>query len=795
MSDESVKHGYGSMKRRNLDIKKLIKKRIENRLKGQVFLEKGSGVVKKNANMGENERNRLRMQPGAGKPKVNVQSISHAERDAYRRGILPQALSQTSQKKVNIIISAYDCVEFIEECLNSIQTQTYKNWRILLGIDGCEKTLQKVKEIRYKYSNLEVFYAEKNEGPYVMFNSLMNLVSDNEYVQIFGADDRMNPNMLENMSRYETPAVSYNDGVLFVKKEVMKKVGGFRDWRCAADSDMLFRIKLAVNESIRIAPQYFFRREHDKQLTKSSGTNFSSVLRKSYVKIYESNKRSKNPDVYIEPVLNHIERVKYNIFTAIPVNGRHELLPHTIKRLLTKCGVSKVYCMGDDDNDKKICEKAGAEWVDHPNFPLGSKWNSGIEAALKSGVVYDGFLFVGSSDWVSENWIDTFSQYLSEYDMVGTTNCYFLDINTNSKKRLVHWGGYSNDRKGEAIGIGRIYSMRIIKKLNGKLFVDELDNSMDYTSMQKVLSVGGKIKTLVGDNSSTVSISTNKWVNKHLFEKDVKNHSNSLEIANVNEWLRMWYPEGFKVFPCRIDQVYLSESVENFREELKKKYELKNFYSKNDPVFIFGMHRKEDYRFAFNHPSHKVIFWCGSDAMKMLPLIHRLKNVTHLAGSKFVSDDLTRNGVKHSFVPVTTASLDLPVCPRGDSIYFYYSENAGDFYGMNFLDEIKSCTGLDVIVAKTDTYSHKELIEIYKKCFIGLRMTPHDGIPTTGCELGLMGRRIVHNGNQPNCLNYKNIKDVIKIIKKEYSHRKEDNSEIADQMRRFLDVGDSWLYV
>lgn len=725
---------------------------------------------------------------------INVNSLHIKEQIVFKEDDDFKEKIVDDTKKINVIISAYDCDEFIEECLDSVKNQTYTNIRILLGIDGCEKTLKKVKEIRGKYPNLDVYYSIENNGPYKMFNTLLQFVPNNEYVQIFGADDKMNPDMLQEVSKYEI-AVVFHDGVLFSRKDIINRVGGFRNWRCAADSDILFRLEHLIDQEIPRLPVLFFRREHDKQLTRASNTNFNSELRKSYIKIFEDNKKSTNPDIYIQPIYNSVEKITYKIFTAIPVNGRHELIKHTIIRLLTKCGVSKVYCMGDNNDDKKVCEESGAEWVNHPNFPLGKKWNSGIEAALKSGIDYDGFLFVGSSDWIGEDWINTFSPYLSEYDMIGTTNCYFLDINTNGEKRLIHWGGYSNHRVGEAIGIGRIYSMRIIKKLNGKLFPEEMDNSMDYMSMNNVISAGGKIKTFVSDNAKTVSISTNKWINKHNFDNEI-NNPNSVQIFNVNEWLQKWFPDGFRIFSSRIDQVYLSESVESFRLELKEKYKLKNFYDVNKPVFIFGMHRKEDYEFALKHSPHKVIFWCGSDAMNIdTEMINQLKNFTHLAGSKFVSDDLTKNGIEHLFVPVTTASFDLPVCPRGDSIYFYYSKDAENFYGMNYLDEIKSRTGLNIIVATIDTYSHEELIDIYKKCFIGLRMTPHDGVPTTGCELGLMGRRIIHNGNQPNAINYTDVNDVIRLIQEEYSHRKEDNSNIAMDMRKFLDIDDFWLYV
>jgi glycosyltransferase involved in cell wall biosynthesis len=217
-------------------------------------------------------------------------------------------------KKINVIISAYDCAEFIEECLNSIEKQTYKCYKILLGIDGCEKTLEKIKEIHQKYSNLYVYYSEENNGPYQMFNALIQLVPNGEYIQIFGADDVMNINMLENMSKYEIPTVSRNDGVLFINKNVLNIVGGFRDWKCGADSDMIHRITLATKSKMYYVSQYFFRREHDKQLTKHYNTNFDSNLRKRYIEITENNKKSKNPDIYITPICSIIKRILYETF-------------------------------------------------------------------------------------------------------------------------------------------------------------------------------------------------------------------------------------------------------------------------------------------------------------------------------------------------------------------------------------------------------------------------------------------------------------------------------------------------
>ncbi len=212
-------------------------------------------------------------------------------------------------KNVNIIISIYDGAEFIEECLDSIQAQTYRNYKILLGVDGCQKSLDKIKEIRYKYDNLFVYYSNKNEGCYAMFNALINLVPDKEYIQVFGADDVMYSDFLQTMVKYDFPCVNRNHGVLFIKKEMFKPLGGFRHWWCAADTDMIYRIQLYYHKKIDYVEQKFYRREHDKQLTVAYSTNHKSELRQKYIKETERNWHSNKPKIYIKPYMSKIKEL------------------------------------------------------------------------------------------------------------------------------------------------------------------------------------------------------------------------------------------------------------------------------------------------------------------------------------------------------------------------------------------------------------------------------------------------------------------------------------------------------
>lgn len=241
-------------------------------------------------------------------------------------------------------------------------------------------------------------------------------------------------------------------------------------------------------------------------------------------------------------------------FAAIPVKGRKELVVHTIQRLL-KIGVD-VYCMGDYASDQVVCENAGAKWVYALNEPLGRKWNAGIKAALKSKTKYDGFLFVGSSDWVCELWPYYYGKYLEEYDMVGTLGNYYLDVYSDVNIELVLWKGYSlHDprelmRYGEPTGIGRMYSMRILKILEGDLFPEHAIAGMDAGSLANLIKYGGTMKAFESDEMlPCVSISTNKWENKHSF-KDVKKQLSSVIIPEEqrNLFIDRWFPEARKIF-------------------------------------------------------------------------------------------------------------------------------------------------------------------------------------------------------------------------------------------------------
>ncbi len=236
---------------------------------------------------------------------------------------------KTQQIGVSIIIPAYKTQDFIEECLNSIENQTYfknnNNYEILLGIDACEDTLEKVKEIQYKYKNLFVFYFKKNVGWAIIKNSLVDRAINNNIV-FFDSDDIMYNDFIEetlniiknnnevDLIRYKYVKLKNNKkiksntpalGSCFIKKEKFIKIGGYYNLPCASDREFYERVLKNNFNVYVIEKSLFIYRFHEKQLTKSDDFGMISKIRR---KIHKKIKKLTSTE---------IERETTNVFEII----------------------------------------------------------------------------------------------------------------------------------------------------------------------------------------------------------------------------------------------------------------------------------------------------------------------------------------------------------------------------------------------------------------------------------------------------------------------------------------------
>jgi hypothetical protein len=224
------------------------------------------------------------------------------------------------------------------------------------------------------------------------------------------------------------------------------------------------------------------------------------------------------------------------VIVVIPVHGRLPLLKLTIERLYLKNKVSHVICVGERANEK-TCTDAGAEFIQHPNKPIGRKLNKGFQRAKE--LKPDAVSFVGSSDWLSDNWFDVTLPYTEKYHIVGKRS--FNMVHVTDHVIVAEWLGYpfGSGRVEELIGIGRVCSSEFLDNCNWKPFDDALNNSLDWSMWSKLKKIQDA-KECDYPNIQSLSISCDKWSNMHNFNGLLLK---SIVNPHSETWLNKWFPE------------------------------------------------------------------------------------------------------------------------------------------------------------------------------------------------------------------------------------------------------------
>jgi len=232
-----------------------------------------------------------------------------------------------------------------------------------------------------------------------------------------------------------------------------------------------------------------------------------------------------------------------------------------------------------------------------------------------------------------------------------------------------------------------------------------------------------------------------------------------------------------------------------------KKYSLKKYDNVNAPALFFSLWSSGAIK---KHKSSAVVIWRGSDIVKLegvLSYLKKRKNVYHIAISSYISEDLKKYGIKHKFIPVVGLNMEyFKPCIMGNEIYAYvpdhFTKKYYERYGMKIIKKIKKICKYKInIVTSKSKFNKKELAKIYSRCFCGLRMTKHDGLPNQVIEMGLMGIKSFYNGNIPGSIkwNKNDIGHIVENIEKEAQKIGTINYEYADEIKEFINIKEDWL--
>lgn len=278
-----------------------------------------------------------------------------------------------------------------------------------------------------------------------------------------------------------------------------------------------------------------------------------------------------------------------------------------------------------------------------------------------------------------------------------------------------------------------------------------------------------KMKFKKGDKIKIYFYPTNYSKNQYLFLNFFT--KNNIKHINVSNEL------------CKFNRIYYL-------------YDLK-LYKNNVPCLFFGIYNNDDLNRIKNHTGKRFIMFGGSDIKnknifeKFLKIIN--KNDVIISISKWMKNYMDNIKLKNTYLELDLVDYKIfkPIKNTGNCIYVYdgdgktnASESKKKVYNVNLINKIIEESSKYKFIKSSSLYekgkehnnNYVDMPNIYKKCFIGIRLTEHDGNANTVQEFQAMNIPIVHNHSDYG-LKWKNIDDILNHIKK-YDKKKEKIQEI-----------------
>jgi len=130
---------------------------------------------------------------------------------------------------VDVILPNYNKAEFLEEAINSVITQTYKNWHLYIIDDNSSDNSEKIIDKFSNLKNVTIIKLQKNKGPSFCRNYAMR-ISKSKYISFIDSDDSWLNDKLEKQIYFmekHNLSFTYTDYTPFFenfgKKKIKKK--------------------------------------------------------------------------------------------------------------------------------------------------------------------------------------------------------------------------------------------------------------------------------------------------------------------------------------------------------------------------------------------------------------------------------------------------------------------------------------------------------------------------------------------------------------------------------------------
>ena len=111
-------------------------------------------------------------------------------------------METAKEELVSIIMPSYNCGEYVEDTIRSVQAQTYQNWEIIF-VDDCssDDTVRKVKMLQGEDARIRLFQNKFNSGAAVSRNNALR-EAKGRWIAFLDSDDLWEPTKLEKQVRF-----------------------------------------------------------------------------------------------------------------------------------------------------------------------------------------------------------------------------------------------------------------------------------------------------------------------------------------------------------------------------------------------------------------------------------------------------------------------------------------------------------------------------------------------------------------------------------------------------------------
>lgn len=151
---------------------------------------------------------------------------------------------KNSELKVSIIIPIYNAEKFLEQCLNSITAQTYRNIEIICIDDGSNDSSLKILDKYVEKDNRFIVLRQQNQGAAVARNKGIE-IAKGKYIIFFDSDDYFNNDLI---NKALNKAEKYNADIVIFKAIAFDSTTGRRRYL----NDKIDNYKMYFNKTFSV---------------------------------------------------------------------------------------------------------------------------------------------------------------------------------------------------------------------------------------------------------------------------------------------------------------------------------------------------------------------------------------------------------------------------------------------------------------------------------------------------------------------------------------------------------------